>query len=943
MKIKKGLKKTLASLLVALLVLSAAPFASVSETALADLADKLSLTARAVNVSDIRPGSRVTIDKITYYIDTSSRAWVTGCDESISGWVTVRSNIGGYPVIRIGNEAFRNRPNITNFSLPATIVLINNDAFVGTGYYNDSSNWENGVLYIGDYLIEAKHTVSGDYTVRKYTRLIADYAFADCKDIKSVSFPEELEYISQYAFRNCSGLESLTIPDGVKRISMSAFSGCSGIKSINLGQGLSTINEGVFSGCTSLTEVNIPDNITRIEYRAFQNCTALTAVKFGKGVSTIQSGVFGGCNALTLLTVDPENTAMHSENNCVINTSDKVLVLGCNTSRIPTDGSVIRIGVSAFFSCSGLKYVEIPDSVTSIGANAFDGCTGLSYVAVGKNLKTVGAYAFRNCRFESFAFPDGLTSIGESAFQNSSIEFVSFPKSLTSIGNNAFKDCTRIEKLAIPTTVNSVGDNAFDGCTSLKSVTVGENVASIGTKALGYYNNGSNKIDGFTIYGFAGSVAETYATANGFNFVRHTHSFNSKITKKASCTEVGEKILACECGESTAQEIPKLAHTSSDWITDVPAACTTAGTRHKECTVCKQTLETEAVPATGHTASDWIIDLPAACLADGSRHKECMACGTLLEEELIPKTGHNFEKANTPATCTSIGLDTEVCRNCGETRLIKTIPATGHTASDWIIDREADCKTVGSRHKECTVCKEIVETEVIPTTQHELETTTVEPTCVSIGYVTETCKNCGETHFVRALPALGHDWEETVGKKATCTENGMTAGAVCKNCGEKKSSETIPATGHTASEWIIDKDADCKTVGSKHKECTVCGEIIETQVIPASEHKFATKTVEPSCVSVGYETMICENCGESRFVREIVALGHVDEDGDGKCDRCGEALKTPDEPTQPSDPFADCSCACHKTGVAKFFFKIILFFQKLFGQNKVCKCGALHY
>ena len=76
---------------------------------------------------------------------------------------------------------------------------------------------------------------------------------------------------------------------------------------------------------------------------------------------------------------------------------------------------------------------------------------------------------------------------------------------------------------------------------------------------------------------------------------------------------------------------------------------------------------------------------------------------------------------------------------------------------------------------------------------------------------------------------------------------------------------------------------------------------------------------------------------------EIPALGHTDTDNDGNCDRCGEKTGEPVNPPEPTDPSENCSCACHKKGIINFFYKIILFFQKIFRKNKVCKCGVYHY
>ena len=71
--------------------------------------------------------------------------------------------------------------------------------------------------------------------------------------------------------------------------------------------------------------------------------------------------------------------------------------LGCNASVIPNDGSVTSIGDYAFYGCSGLTSVTIPDSVTSIGDSAFSGCSGLTSVTIGSGVTSIGDYAFYNC------------------------------------------------------------------------------------------------------------------------------------------------------------------------------------------------------------------------------------------------------------------------------------------------------------------------------------------------------------------------------------------------------------------------------------------------------------------------------------------------------------------------------------------------------------------
>ena len=179
-------------------------------------------------------------------------------------------------------------------------------------------------------------------------------------------------YIGNYAFYNCSGLTSVTIPDSV-----------------------TSIGESAFSNCSSLTSIIIPNSVTSIREFAFSNCRGLTSITIGSSVTSISPNAFVVCNGLISITVSSDNTRYHSNENCLIKTESKELILGCKNSVIPTDGSVTSIGYSAFYGCSGLTNIIIPDSVTSIGYSAFYGCSGLiSVTMLSKTPPTLGLDVF---------------------------------------------------------------------------------------------------------------------------------------------------------------------------------------------------------------------------------------------------------------------------------------------------------------------------------------------------------------------------------------------------------------------------------------------------------------------------------------------------------------------------------------------------------------------
>ena len=148
--------------------------------------------------------------------------------------------------------------------------------------------------------------------------------------------------------------------------------------------------------------------------------------------------------------------------------------------------SVTSIGSYAFWDCTGLTSVTIPNSVTTIGDDAFAICTGLTSVTIGNSVTSIGDRAFERCTgLTSVTIPNSVTSIGYGAFSDcSSLTSVTIPNSVTSIGESAFYGCSGLTSVTIPNSVTSIGDRAISWCTGLTSVTIPNSVTSIGDRAF---------------------------------------------------------------------------------------------------------------------------------------------------------------------------------------------------------------------------------------------------------------------------------------------------------------------------------------------------------------------------------------------------------------------------------------------------------------------------
>ena len=144
------------------------------------------------------------------------------------------------------------------------------------------------------------------------------------------------------------------------------------------------------------------------------------------------------------------------------------------------------IGSSAFFGCSGLTSVTIPNSVTYIGLYTFYGCSGLTSITIPNSVTSIGVEAFAGCSgLTSVTIPNSVTSIGDAAFERcSGLTSITIPNSVTSIGKYAFQYCSGLTSITIPNSVTSIGDEAFYGCSGLTSVTIPNSVTSIEDEAF---------------------------------------------------------------------------------------------------------------------------------------------------------------------------------------------------------------------------------------------------------------------------------------------------------------------------------------------------------------------------------------------------------------------------------------------------------------------------
>lgn len=293
---------------------------------------------------------------------------ITGVDvENIPAEVVLPSTYEGLPVsmcnadfgeritslvitspVVLGN-CFNNSTNLANITFTTDEVHLGAGTFLNTAYYNDESNWVDDILYIGKHLIVAKETIS-DVNIRSETVNIADGAFRDCTNISHI-----------------------TIPDGVRTV------------------------QGGFN--ENLETIIIPDSVTTINDSAFYGCKNITIY----------------CEASSKPSGWASNWDYSSSNLTVVwgLLDDKQLKF---TELADGTYSVKAKDVTTLPSVIAIPWEYNGRAVTAIGDYAFYACTDITEVTIPNSITAIGMYAFFANRLASVVIPSSVTTMGEKAF-----------------------------------------------------------------------------------------------------------------------------------------------------------------------------------------------------------------------------------------------------------------------------------------------------------------------------------------------------------------------------------------------------------------------------------------------------------------------------------------------------------------------------------------------
>ncbi len=176
---------------------------------------------------------------------------------------------------------------------------------------------------------------------------------------------------------------------------------------------------------------------------------------------------------------------LYSLTNGYIGASKDILTIENNVATLNTILYPIETHAPYLYR-NKIRTIAVPKDIKEIGVDAFFGCSDIEKIILPQGLEIINERAFFSCSLKELSLPESVISIKNAAFSYSSLININLPSGLKSIAENLFSDCRNLKSIIIPNKVTSIGSGAFINCDSLLSVSLPEGLETIDTYAFWY-------------------------------------------------------------------------------------------------------------------------------------------------------------------------------------------------------------------------------------------------------------------------------------------------------------------------------------------------------------------------------------------------------------------------------------------------------------------------
>ncbi|MCR5707835.1 MAG: leucine-rich repeat protein [Ruminococcus sp.] len=393
---------------------------------------------------------------------------------------------------KLGSYAFANCTGLTSLTVPACVTTMERCVFSGCTelteltlpyaatdascaaadgdvspdnsvadlFYDEHWNWDNPSFDSSAYKL-TKITVTGG-------KKVPQYAFANMKCLKEVDLSgTEITSIDKNAFSECTSLADAKLPASLKNIGENAFLDCAAVSEFALPAGLETIGWSAFGNCTGISTLTVPDSVTSMGRTMLTGCTELTELTLPFAATdsacALADGNTNPDHSVTDLFYDEhwnwENASFDSS--------------AYKLAKITVTGGE-KVPQYAFANMKCLKEVDLSAAKTVlIDSHAFYRCSSLTDVRLPETLTALGDYSFSETPITALPDNGHIISLGNGVFAGcQSLEVTTFPASYENIGTHTFSGCKGIKTFTVPENVKTLGRMSFTGCTELTELTL---------------------------------------------------------------------------------------------------------------------------------------------------------------------------------------------------------------------------------------------------------------------------------------------------------------------------------------------------------------------------------------------------------------------------------------------------------------------------------------